>query len=426
MKKEILKELIINNQERSFDYVFERDVDFPLSSNKIIAFIGVRRSGKTHLMYNTIRRLRKTMPIENIVYLNFEDDRIYPFNLQDLSLFLEAYYELFPNKKEEKVIFFLDEIQVVENWEKFVRRLYDTENCQIFISGSSSKLLSSEIATNLRGRTLSFEIFPLSFKEYLLFNDVKINIYSSKSKSQIINYFEKYLQYGGFPELLFGNIRFARQTLQEYIDLIIYRDLIERYKITNHYLMKYLVKYCFTNISTLFSFNKLFNDLKSQGIKLSKNTLYNYMQYLEDAYAVFSMPIYSRSVAEQSKNPKKIYSVDIGFKTAISLSPDIGHKFENIVFLQLRKITKEIFYWKSKQEIDFIYIHNEQLKLINVAYDLTNTDTLKREVNGLLEGMKKTNTSESVLINNDKNETIIKEGKKIYVIPLWKWLLKNN
>lgn len=423
MKKEIFKQLITNNQEKSFDYVFERDIDFPLSSNKIVAFIGVRRSGKTHLMYHAIKRLRKTMPIENIVYLNFEDDRIFPLNLQDLSLFSEAYYELFPDKKSEKVIFFFDEIQIVENWEKYIRRLYDTENCQIFISGSSSKLLSREIATNLRGRTLTFEIFPLSFKEYLQFNDIKINIYSSKSKSQIVNYFEKYLQYGGFPELLFGNVRFARQTLQEYIDLIVYKDLIERYKITNLYLMRYLVKYCFTNISTLLSFNKLFNDLKSQGIQLSKNTLYNYMQYLEDAYAVFSMPIYSRSVAEQSKNPKKIYSVDIGFKTAISLSLDIGHKYENIVFLQLRKTTKDIFYWKSNQEVDFIYIHNEQLKLINVAYDLSNPDTFKREINGLIEGMKKTNTSEAFLINNEKEDTLLIDNKTIYIIPLWKWLL---
>ncbi len=195
MKKEIFKQLITNNQEKEFDYVFERDIDFPLVSNKIIAFIGVRRSGKTHLMYHAIKRLRKTMRIENIVYLNFEDDRIFPLNLQDLSLFLEAYYELFPNNKSEKVIFFFDEIQVVENWEKFVRRLYDTENCQIFISGSSSKLLSSEIATSLRGRTLTFEVFPLSFKEYLQFNNVKVNIYSSRSKSQIIYYFEKYLGY---------------------------------------------------------------------------------------------------------------------------------------------------------------------------------------------------------------------------------------
>ena len=426
MNKEIFKQLITNNQERNFDYVLERDIDFPLSSNKIVAFIGVRRSGKTHLMYHTIKHLRKTMPAENIVYLNFEDDRIFPLNLHELSFFPEAYYELYPAKKSEKVVFFFDEIQIVDNWEKFIRRLYDTENCQIFISGSSSKLLSSEIATGLRGRTLTFEVFPLSFKEYLRFQNVEINIYSSKSKSQIVNYLQKYLQYGGFPELLYDNIRFSRKILQEYIDLIIYKDLIERYRITNHYLMKYLVKYCYTNISTLLSFNKLFNDLKSQGIQLSKNTLYNYMQYLEDAYAVFSIPIYSRSVAEQSKNPKKIYSVDIGFKTAVNLNKDIGHKFENIVFLQLRRNVKDIFYWKSNQEIDFIYSENEQLKLINVAYDLTQTSTLNREINGLSEGMKKTNINKAYLINAEKEEKITTEIGTIYIIPLWKWLLENK
>ena len=262
MKKEIFKQLIIDSQERKYAHVKERNIVFPKNSKKIIAITGVRRSGKTHLMFDTIKNLRKNINPQNIVYINFEDDRIFPLTLKELGQFPDVYYELFPNKKNEKVWFFFDEIQNIENWEKFIRRLYDTENCMIFISGSSSKLLSSEIATSLRGRTLTFEVFPLSFSEYLYFNNIEINYYSSKNKAEIINAFNNYLKTGGFPELLYNDNYLNRQILQEYIDLIIYKDMIERYKIGNYYLMKLLVKYSFTNISTLVSFNKLFNEFR--------------------------------------------------------------------------------------------------------------------------------------------------------------------
>lgn len=424
MKKEIFKEIITNSFEKSYDYVQKREIDFPIDSNKIISFIGVRRSGKTHLMYHAIKELRNNFPKENILYFNFEDDRIFPINLPDLSQIIEAYYELLPEKKNEKVFFFFDEIQVVENWEKFIRRVYDTENCQIFISGSSSNLLSSEIATSLRGRTLSFEVFPLSFSEYLRFQKIDINFYSSKNKAKIINLFQKYMKFGGFPELIYEQERFAQKTLQEYIDLIIYKDLIERYKISNRYLLKYLVKYCFTNTSTLLSSNKLYNDLKSQGIQLSKNTLYNYMEYLQEAYAVFSVPVYSRSISEQSKNPKKIYAIDTGFKTAVSTGKNYGQIYETIVYLQLRRKHKNIFYWKSKQEIDFIYQNDEKIELINVSYNIDNAETYNREINGLLEGMQNTGTNNALLITAEKEGIIEKNDKKIYVLPLWKWLLQ--
>jgi len=422
--KEIFKEIIIASQERNYDYVFKRDIEFPLISNKIVSFIGVRRSGKTHLMYHTIKELRKKYPVENIVYINFEDDRIFPLELNNLSLFPEAYYELFPEKKSELVFFFFDEIQNIGQWEKFIRRVYDTENCKVFISGSSSKLLSSEIATSLRGRTLSFEIFPLSFKEFLHFNEVKTNFYSPHNKALIVNLLHKYVEFGGFPELVFTDEKFSNKTLQEYIDLIIYKDLIERYNVKNHYLMKYIVKYCFANISTLLSFNKLYNELKSQGIQVSKDTLYNYLHYLGDAFAVFLMPVYSRSLAKQSKNPKKIYAIDVGFKTVSSMGADIGRKYENIVYLQLRQQTKELHYWKESQEVDFIYRENGEYKLINVSYDLSDSKTFDREIKGLLEAMNKLDTGKATLINSEQEKLYTTDDKSIEIVPLWKWLLK--
>jgi len=421
--KDVFKQIIIDNQEKSYEYVLERDVDFPLNSNKIIAFTGVRRSGKTHLMYHAIKELKSKVPHKNIVFINFEDDRIFPLTLKDLGTLPEAYYELFPENKNEKVYFFFDEVQVVDNWEKFIRRLYDTENCQIFISGSSSKLLSSEIATSLRGRTLTFEVFSLSFKEYLNFSGIKANPpFSSKSKATIIHYLQRYLQYGGFPELIYSEERFVKQILQEYLDMIIYKDLIERYSINNHFLLKYLVKYCMLNIGTLLSYNKLFNELKSRGLQISKNTLYNYIQYLEEAYAVFTVPLYSRSYSEVSKNPKKIYSIDVGFKTAIGISEDIGHKYENVVFLHLRRKGKKIYYWKLNKEVDFIF-DDDELQIINVTYDLSDHNTFEREKAGLLEAMNKTGMKRSLLINLDKEEMINTDNGTIQIIPLWKWLL---
>jgi predicted AAA+ superfamily ATPase len=422
--KDVFKQIIIDNQEKDYNYVLERDIDFPLESNKIIAFTGVRRSGKTHVMYYAIKKLKEKVSHKNIVFINFEDDRIFPLTLNDLGTLPEAYYELFPENKNEKVYFFFDEVQVVENWEKFIRRLYDTENCQIFISGSSSKLLSSEIATSLRGRTLTFEVFPLSFKEYLNFSGINADPpFSSKSKATINHYLQRYLQYGGFPELIYSEERFVKQILQEYLDMIIYKDLIERYSVNNHYLLKYLVKYCMLNIGTLLSYNKLFNELKSRGLQISKNTLYNYIQYLEETYAVFSVPLYSRSYSEVSKNPKKIYSIDVGFKTAIGISEDIGHKYENIVFLHLRRKSKNIYYWKLNKEVDFI-LNDDELQIINVTYDLSDPKTYEREMSGLEEAMLKTKKDKSLLINLDKKDIVKTGSGTIQVIPLWEWLLK--
>jgi predicted AAA+ superfamily ATPase len=421
--KDIFKQIIIDNQEKNYDYVLERDIDFPLDSKQIIAFTGVRRSGKTHLMYLAIKKIKVKVHQKNIVFINFEDDRIFPLTLKELGTLPEAYYELYPENKNEKVYFFFDEIQVIENWEKFIRRLYDTENCQIFISGSSSKLLSSEIAASLRGRTLTFEVFPLSFKEYLNFSGIKSAYpFTSKSKATIVHYLQKYLKYGGFPELIYSEERFVKQILQEYLDMIIYKDLIERYSVNNHYLLKYLVKYCMLNIGTLLSYNKLFNELKSRGLQISKNTLYNYIQYLEEAYAVFMVPLYSRSYNEASKNPKKIYSIDVGFKTVTGISEDIGHKYENIVFLHLRRKSKNIYYWKLNKEVDFI-LDDDDLQIIDVTYDLSDHSTFEREKAGLVEAMNKTGMGKALLINIDKEGEINTDYGTIQIIPLWKWLL---
>ncbi|OGW05483.1 MAG: ATPase [Nitrospinae bacterium RIFCSPLOWO2_01_FULL_39_10] len=427
MQKDILKTIITDSQEKDMSHVMDRDIQIPLNTGKVISLVGVRRSGKTHLLYSIINKLRKTTDPKNIVYINFEDDRLFPLELKDLTNLLDAYYELYPDKKNERVYFFFDEIQNVQYWEKFIRRLYDTENCTVFITGSSAKLLSREIATTLRGRTLSYEVFPLSFSEFLRFKKINTDFYSSKSLAKIKNAFSEYLIKGGFPEIVNYDSTIFMKTLQEYIDLIMFRDVIERYNISNTFLLKRLIKFCFTNIATHVSFNKLYNDFKSQGLSLSRNTVYEYIACLEDAFALFTIPIYAKSVREQWRNPRKIYTVDVGFKTAMDypFSIDIGRVFENIVFLELRRQSEKIYYFKGKHEVDFYYTSDGKEHLLNVSYDMESPATRAREIKGLIEAMKSLSLKEGSIITAEHKDMIKTDVGKINVIPLWEWLLEK-
>ncbi|TLP39383.1 ATP-binding protein [Arcobacter arenosus] len=424
--KDVFKRLITDFIEKNITGIISRDYQIPLNSKKIISLIGVRRSGKSSILFDIVHNLRKTTPRENIIYINFEDDRLYPLELKSLDLLLESYFELYPNKKNEKIYLFLDEVQVVENWEAYVRRIYDNENISIYITGSSAKLLSSEIATSLRGRTISYEIFPFSFKEYLRYKQIDINIHSSKSLSFIKNALETYLIDGGFAETINEDNTISRKILSDYLELIVYKDIVDRYNITNRSLLKTLNKYCFTNIATLISFNKLYNEFKSQGFKLSKDTIFNYVSHLEDAYTLFSVPIYRNSIKEEQRNPKKIYAIDNGFKKIYdyAIGEDKSKLYENIVFLHLRNQTKEIYYFKEKQEVDFYAKIEGKEFLVNVSVKIENEKTKQRETKGLLEAMNYFDLNESYLITQDEDETIQIEDKKIFVLPLYKFLLE--
>jgi len=417
--KEIFKLLINDFFEKNLN-VKKRDVNIPLNSSKIVTLVGVRRSGKTYILYDLINRLREQTDIKNIIYINFEDDRLFGLKADSLRLLIDAYFEMYPQKRDEKIYLFLDEIQEIEGWEKFVRRIYDTLNVQIFVTGSSAKMLSKELASALRGRTIRYEIFPLSFKEYLDFKDIDINLYSSRNLSFIKNAFETYLKEGGFPEIVFENDKDIKQRiLRDYVDLIIYRDIIERYNIKNLSLLKFLVKYTFSNPATLLSFNKLYNELKTLGYKLSKDTLFDYFGYLADSYALFTVPIFRSSVKEENRNPKKVFIVDNGFNYIFNttFSDEYSKLYENLVFLHLRRKYPEIYYFKEKQEVDF-FIPDDNL-LINVSYKIDNQKTLKREISALKEAMEKYKITKSYLITSDEE----KEFEGIKIVPLWKFLI---
>jgi len=422
--KEVFKILISEFLNRDLSNVFNRDLHVSLNSSRIISIIGARRTGKTYFLFSLINKLRGKIKKNCIVYVNFEDDRLFPIKLEDMKYLLDAYYELFPENRNSYVYFFLDEIQNIKNWELFVRRIYDTEKCRLFITGSSSKLLSKEIATSLRGRTLTYEVFPLSFKEYLSFNNLEVDLYSPKKTAYIKNSFNKYVSTTAFPELVNFDTAELNNALQGYLDMIIYKDLIERYKIANAALIKNLIKFFYQNISNLISANKIFNDFKSRSMSLSKDTLHSYIDHLEDAYVLFFVPVFTNNLREINRNPKKIYSLDIGLNISMTGKLDIGRIFENIAFLHLRRKYDEIFYSKLQKEVDFIIEDKDSLKTINVSYSLDVKDTRKREIDSLLQAMETYKTKHGLIITNENEEEIKIKGKTISVKPMWKWLLE--
>jgi len=417
-KKEIFKLLIKEFHKREPPKFKKRDFDVP-DVNKVISITGSRRSGKTYFFFQKISELLEKIDRNKVIYINFSDERLFPLKLLDLQYILEAYFELYPKNEKKRIYFFFDEVQEVELWERFIRRIYDQENVRIFITGSSSKLLDKEIHTSLRGRTLNYTMFPLSFKEFLNFKGVDLDEHFEydRQRYSIKKLLDEFLNEGGFPETIDNKQK--RELLENYLELIIYKDIVERYNIRNLNLIKNLIKYLLTNMSSLFSINSYYK-LINKELSIKKDTIGEYLSYLEDAYVVFTTSLFSYSLKQQQVNPKKVYCVDNGLRNAVSFkfSKDEGKLAENLAFIELKRREKEIYYWKGKGEVDFIIKNRDQsLTAINVSY----TDEIEeREIKGLLEFKKEfKKTKEFIILTKDLEQ---KKGEIKY-IPLWKWLL---
>ena len=424
MNKEIIKKLIILAQERDVTLV-ERDMEIRFAG-KINSIIGPRRAGKTFFIYQKINQL-KSKNKDRIIYINFEDERLFPIKKEELDLILEAYYELYPENKGMKLYVFFDEIQEAPLWELFVRRLYDQEDVEICITGSSSKLLSREIATQLRGRTLTYFIYPLSFKEFLRAKGVTLERhFEYKSlRYQLKKLLQEYIEFGGFPEIVDKDQALKTKILQEYFDLIFYKDMVERYKIRNFGVVKEMLLYLVNTTSFYFSTNKYYNLLKSQGKKISKNTLFTYLSCITDINFMFLVPKYGK-LKEQLANPKKVYVIDTGLVNAIAfkVSKDTGKLYENIVFIELKRRGKEIYYWKNKHECDFLIKEGEKIKeVIQVCFELTE-ENKEREINGINEAMEEFKLKEGLMITGDFEGVEVVKGKNLVYKSLWKWLLE--
>ncbi len=422
-KKSVFRKIIADFIEKPLVATLPRELNVPHDVPKIVSLLGPRRAGKTHVLFHLIGLLRQSVPSHRLVYLNFEDDRLFPLQLEDMDALVQAYFEMYPENREERVWFFFDEVQEVPNWEKFVRRLFDTENCRIYLTGSSSKLLSRELATSLRGRTLPFEIFPLSFSEFLSFNQVSINPETSKGQATVLHWFDRWLRQGGFPELIFLPEHLHRRTAEEYLNLMLYRDLTERFSIKNPSLLKYLLKYMVGNMAQALSMTKAFNDLKSQGYALGKNTVYDYVSYLEEAFILFKVDIWHRSVRAQAVNPSKMYLLDPALKYAMSIGEDRGRVLENAVFLHLRRQGLTPFYVLGKQEVDFFWENGQP---INVCLEFDAMATREREIKSMAAALQFLDLPAGHILTRDRHEEIKVEDKTVFVQPAWSYFFEKN
>lgn len=393
MTTSLIKELLVEFQDklRHDPVTILRSTSFPDVINKIFVAIGMRRVGKTVFIFQRIQQLLKMKVLASeILYINFEDDRLDPLTPQQLGALLDAFYTIYPENHDKHCYLFLDEIQNIEGWPLVIRRFFDTKKVSIYLTGSSAKLLSSEIATSLRGRAMSIEIWPFSFKEYLMsqrFGELP-RLIAKKTKDQLLAALAQYLQVGGFPEVVSLDFSNRNRILQDYVDVVVFRDIIERHKITNVVLIKYMIKSLLKNVGGSCSVNKLFNDLKSQGFAISKSTMYHYLQYIEDAYLLFMVPLYSESVRKTQSNPRKIYAVDPGLANAYTLikEKNQGHLFENLIYLDLRRHGHDIYYYltKDRYEIDFFTRDSlGDLHFYQVVWDLTDEKTRLREMRAL-------------------------------------------
>ncbi|NMW17727.1 MAG: ATP-binding protein [Chlorobiaceae bacterium] len=431
---EILKEIILDFQEADLSTGVPRRIEVTPVAGKATVYIGVRRSGKSVFMFQLIKRLLDAgIPRQNILYLNFFDDRLYSLQHENPGVILEAYFSLYPEKKStEKVYCFFDEIQVVSGWEPFIDRLMRTEKCEVTLTGSSAQMLSKEIATQMRGRALSWEIFPFSFREFLDFKGIiSDGPLSTKKRLTIQKAFEEYWETGGFPEVV-GLDRMLRIKIhQEYFNAMLFRDLVERHDIAHPKAVKDLAHWLVENTAALYSINNLTGYLKSLGHNAPKSAISDYLEWFDDAYILFTVRIFDASLARANTNPKKIYFIDHALVTSVSsgILVNSGHLLENLVFIALRRITPDIFYYKNKsgREVDFIAQRPDRSRiLVQVCESMADPQTRKREITALSEAMTELGLKEGSIVSRKDEEQLHVESGIINVVPVWRFLLRET
>jgi len=399
--KETLKEVII--LQRNFLDTIEQGTarerwkSIKLEDSFALIITGIRRSGKSTFLNQILRKQKKGY------YLNFEDPRLEGFEFSDFNKIETVMKEIYG----EGGIYFFDEIQNIEKWEKFIRYLIDKKEI-ILITGSNASLLSKELGTKLTGRHLQIELFPFSFREFL----------SMKKQKPSIKLFGDYLYKGGFPEYLKKE---NPTILHELLYDIVAKDIAVRFGIKNTNVLNKLLVYLISNVGKEFSYNSI----KKMFYIKSVQSIIDYISYFENAYLIFTIPSFSYSYKQQQVNPKKIYSIDNGFSfnNSVSFSKDKGKMLENLVFLELRQKFREIFYFKKINECDFIVKQKEKIICaIQVCFDL-NEENKNREMNGLLTVLKEFNLKEGLILTYNQKDNFLIDGKKIIIKPVWEWLM---
>ncbi len=430
MRKDIIKSLIAMRQnEIPFD-VIERDVKLPVNRKKIITVPGVRRCGKSTMMEIAINNLvHEGVPKENILWLGFDDERLVNMPSDELDDVIMAYMEMFPDIPIKEVHMFFDEIQLIKDWEYFVMRVYKSYCKNIYVCGSNATMLSSELGSALRGYPLEYEVHPLSFNEFCRFRGIAAESYLEQDRARLKVAFDEFLHSSAFPEVVLIPSRSEQlKMLQGYFDTMILRDLTEHYRISNTGVVRYFAKRIMANLTKPTSINAIYNDIKSQGLKVSKDDLYLWADYACSIFMFIRIPKYSRSLGKERKSLDKYYCIDNGLRGAILMpqSNDNGKYLENTILLELnrRLPSDRLSYYQGNTECDFVLQREDcVVQLIQVTWSMADSETRERETKGLLEASAVTGCDDLLIITHDEEDTFTKDGKQIRVVPAWKWLL---
>jgi len=434
MNKNKLKELLIEYKQRFLaartDLIrrkIQDNIEPFIKFKEVVIITGPRRGGKSSLMKLICDDLIKKdkVPPSNILYLNFEDERFIEFDTSDFAQILEIFLQI--NKPTGRLYFFLDEIQNVTGWERWINRLYENENIKIFITGSNAGLLSSEISTALTGRNRTITNFPFSFGEFLTFRNYRLqknDFYQTAKRAIIKGFFQEYLKLGGYPEIVKIN---DPTLLEQYFKDIIYRDILSRYSIKKIKEIRELCLFLASNLGSIYSYRRLQNMIEVKSI----NTVKSYLEILEEVFLFFQINLFDYSLKRQIYNPSKIYIIDTALGNSISFkfSENIGHIYENLVFLELKRRNKEIYYWKSKKgkEVDFLIKRGLDIEeAIQVSYNLNYKKTFDREIESLLIAKDEFRIKRLTIITEDEDMEKEIGNTKIKIIPLWKWLCMEH
>jgi len=423
MNRRAVEEYLAKWYKRKLPPLIEREMNIEPIKNKAISIVGPRRSGKTYYFFQLIGENMK-----DSLYLDFEDVALLDIRYTEIKSIIDMFIELTGEKPKR---LFFDEIQNIDRWESAVRSLLD--EYRIFITGSSSKLLSKEIATSLRGRSVSYVLLPFSFREFLAAKNFEIETpLTSEEKAKVRKYLREYLEFGGFPEVVLNDKKDEKDViLKEYFETIFFKDMVERHRMKSIDLARFIFSFIVQNFSKEMSVNKIINHLKSQGKRFGKDTVYDYLDKIQDSMAFFFVRRYSESAYLRESWPKKVYISDTGLCRTMRFSTDTGKLMENAVFLELlrkrnRKPLLEIFYWKGQgqREVDFALKEGVKItQLIQVSCSSDIAEISKREISSLLEASRKLRCENLKIITWDFENIAEIKGRRIEFIPLWKWLL---
>jgi len=418
LDKNLAKKLIIENQQmvRSLSFI-RRDIEFEPHSCYVL--VGLRRAGKSYLLYQRIHDLlAQGHAIEEFLYFNFEDDRLEDIRQSDLDTIKQAYEELY----EHQPIFMLDEIQLVDGWEKFARRLADHKYV-VYITGSNAKMLSKEISTTLGGRYMIQNVYPFSFVEYLKAKDIQLEKqWEYLDNAPIKRAFNEYFHFGGLPELVLRSEQFKRQWLGNLYNKIYFGDLISRYNIRNTVALKVLIRKLALSVKQPQSYNRLANLVSTVTGKIKQETIVDYLEYIKDTCMIFSLENICAKLQDKIST-QKYYFIDNGLLNLFLLDPETS-LLENMTAIYLHeKYGEDLYYYNDNVEVDFCLF--EQGKAFQVSYSIHDSDTRERETKALIAYAKRYDCSQLYIITIDEEEEIKLDGYTILVIPIWKMLLKG-